>query len=573
MKLISLAVIVCLSAFIIPSTAISGDDCLTLVSLPTPIVPIVLSYLLCQPDTELLSQLKLRCDYFSPLNAVKFSGDIGNVLLNSVYILNSTQFCVDAAFLDQPNPLPPKTIQQYSQSVIGSQTSPIKSPIPLSTDTQMLVISDAHIYQYYTPGSSSQSNYYEQGCMPGTSGSAGKFGDPNCSSPPAVLEALLQNAHEKYPNIKHVVYVGDQVNGLYEITEANNITSDTSLIISMTKRLIPGAAIHFTIGNHDVAPIANIKAVDGGLITLSSALDDTLNLAQRTTFLVGGYYTFGINLMTEGIVLNSQFWSVTNVYSATNDTNMGNQLNWLGSVLSNLKLFGRKASIFAHIPLNYDWQEVSAQAVLSKLIQYSDVINGIFFGHLHMGGMFTIRSDDTPKILAINLMSATHNGGGDPAYHLVRIGSMGKLVDIHVHTMDMITSNQQGTPVVNDWFSYRDYYNMNALTANDFAFFLNQAVSKYYQGDPSLINRVARAFLARGDSSSIDDYSVARSMCYSYSYTPFMMKKCSMEIYPPTVATPLLKTAAVQRPTLTSLLGNPDFFNLLENFKQLIITP
>lgn len=569
MKLISLAVIACLSAFIIPTMAISGDDCLTLVSLPTPIVPIVLSYLLCQPNTDLLTQLQLKCDYFSLSNAVKFSVDIGNVLLHPVYLLNSTQFCVDTGFLEQPNPLPPKTVQQYSQSVIGSQTSPIKSPIPLSTDTQMLVISDAHIYQYYTPGSSSQSNYYEQGCMPGTSGSAGKFGDPNCSSPPAVLEALLQDAHEKHPNIKHVVFVGDQVNGLYEITEANNITSDTSLIISMTKRIIPGAAIHFTVGNHDVAPIANIKALDGGLITLSTALGDTLNLAQRTTFLVGGYYTFGINLMTDGIVLNSQFWSLTNIYSATNDTNMGNQLNWLGSTLSNLKFFGRKATIFAHIPLNYDWQEVSAQAVLAKLIQYSDVINGIFFGHLHMGGMFTIRDGDTPKILAVNLMSATHNGGGNPAYHMVRIGSSGKLVDIDVHTMDMAISNQQGTPIVNDWFSYRDYYNMNALTANDFTYFLNQAVTKYYQGDSSLINRVARAFLAQGDNSSIDDYSVARSMCYSYTYTPFMMKKCSMDIYPPTVATPILKAASLQHPSLASLLENPDFFGLLEKFQML----
>lgn len=113
-------------------------------------------------------------------------------------------------------------------------------------------------------------------------------------------------------------------------------------------------------------------------------------LSKDRTFRHGGFYSQAIEPGLHAIVLNTIPYSKKHSPPTTTIADPFGQFAWLKTALSRARSGAFKVFIFGHIPPGLDsfaqipsWDEGYVSSYVGLIMEFSDVVTGQFFGHLH----------------------------------------------------------------------------------------------------------------------------------------------------------------------------------------------
>lgn len=272
--------------------------------------------------------------------------------------------------------------------------------------------------------------------------STNPIGDFGCDSPFSLVDLVLE---ESVNNIEadFVIITGDFV-------RHNN--NDLPLPLEATEKILknvsssifkyhPNIPIVPSVGNNDVVPDyyldleepdEMLKMVTGGLGHLLG--NDTAN------FLKGGYYARKVSSRLTILSLNTILYSTNHQPPSTQKDPLG-QFLWLVQQLRQASQSNTTVYIMGHIPPTVGsychtqlWQEHYLDRYYAIVGQFSHVVKGQLFGHLH-SDEFRVHGP-FPLFLSSSL---TPIYGSNPSFRVVTYDTdTGALLDYQVHYLDLV---------------------------------------------------------------------------------------------------------------------------------------
>eukprot|EP00667_Euglena_gracilis_P007799 EG_transcript_7881 len=273
---------------------------------------------------------------------------------------------------------------------------------------QFLHLSDLHFDPFY-----GTANGYK--CITNTSPPFGKFG---CDSPERLIRSTIAAAKTALPNPAFIVITGDFVrHGANQMPNSNATT--VAVVANLTWWLVdafgnstPVLAHHFlpALGNNDVEPDYEVEVPPGGNLSnwlaspspltsgsgdyflqhLADVWQGVLPDTARDTFRLGGFYSFEVVSGLFILSLNTLVYSPYHVPDSMQLDDPYGQFQWMGDTLKSVRQQGGMVYIIGHIPPMKDsfgltllWVDKYITKYLTIVQNYSDVVKGQLYGHVH----------------------------------------------------------------------------------------------------------------------------------------------------------------------------------------------
>lgn len=302
--------------------------------------------------------------------------------------------------------------------------------------------------------------------LPNKSATLGLYGDFWCDSPWSLVNSSVQAMGQLHKGaVDFVLWTGDNPphgdNSELNYTIKDGINNDTTSIL---KTLFQGIPVYAALGNHDNHPTSqfpanNTQLYNDSLARWSSWINDS---SQDIHFRKGGYYTVKTAYGLRIISLNTNLYYTSNK-AAGSDSDPGEQLAWLQSVLNASLYTHEKVLITAHLPPGVHtprglmWMsDAYHKPLIALLKQYAEIVVGMHFGHDHQDGFKILKNDnggaDLPIYIApsvtpwrYKLPEGVTGPSHNPGVRLVKYDrETGAQLDIEQYYLDLEKANKDG---------------------------------------------------------------------------------------------------------------------------------
>ncbi|XP_055937861.1 acid sphingomyelinase-like phosphodiesterase 3b [Argiope bruennichi] len=251
----------------------------------------------------------------------------------------------------------------------------------------------------------------------------GLYGNFLCDSPQYLINATILSMKQIHPTPDFIIWTGDNLPHTEKFDPGWDITFEairnTTLLLSST---FPNVLILPSIGNHDSFP-PNILPADNTSNNIYKGYlekgrwKDLINESEWSTFVKGGYYSHLVKPGLRIISLNTILWYEPNNLTAK-ISDPANQFQWLEGILKNSSKLSEKVYIIGHVPPGFYNRGFPGQkcgptfhlphleSYLKILLNYSQVIVGQLYGHLHVD-MFQVYQYNTGVFKGSSLLASS----------------------------------------------------------------------------------------------------------------------------------------------------------------------
>ncbi|GAA5905278.1 hypothetical protein JCM6882_003735 [Rhodosporidiobolus microsporus] len=364
---------------------------------------------------------------------------------------------------------------------------------------QVLHLSDTHVDWKYSVGAEAQCSkiiccrrYPElEGTWPYKNAST--FGEPQCDTPPALLQSLLDAMDRTAPSRSFNIFTGDSVDDAVWDLKISEVSQDLirwheGLATGVVKNVSSKASsdskppTYLTFGNHDVVPVnafpRDLSLSTNGEASPAWVYDLTAKdwekwigaeAAEQVRTKSGCYSRVHPGTDLRIISLNTNYWYKQNFW--TYDTNVmswdpNGIIAWFAEELDAAEKAGQRAWIVGHIPPGKADILRDQSNYLDQVFQrYHETIAAHFYGHSH-GDEFEIaysdynaRSAETANGIAFVGGAVTPTSGNNPVFRVYEVDpDTYEIMDFTVYITNLTSPSFAVEP---EWFSYysaRDAY-------------------------------------------------------------------------------------------------------------------
>ncbi|KAF7284584.1 cyclic GMP-AMP phosphodiesterase SMPDL3A-like [Rhynchophorus ferrugineus] len=343
-------------------------------------------------------------------------------------------------------------------------------------------ITDIH----YDPHFTSHSDY-KKGCWRHENGAAnsairennkrrtrqenmGKFGEYNCDSTWELIESAAKFMKKRLnDNVEFVLWTGDGLS--HFATRHLSENHQLELVQALTDLLgktFPAQFVFPALG-HDDPPFRK---------HLGRMWSRWLPTDSMKTFETGGYYIIERKqLKLQIVVINTNLMKRNEI-----DEEANKQWKWLEKVLHKFQKNGETVYLVGHVPPGWDerqkglfqsahgaFTDYHNKKYLEVVRNYSDIIVGQFFGHLH-SDTFRIMMDNKGKAISWAMIAPSitpkrnHMGPNNPGLRLYKFNKdTGQIFDYTQFYLDLSQTNAK--PRL-EWlveYNFTSYYGINDI--------------------------------------------------------------------------------------------------------------
>lgn len=305
-----------------------------------------------------------------------------------------------------------------------------------------------------------------------TPGDFGRYGcDTNQNLLSSVLSAMsLVNAKPDF-----IIFTGDAA--AHALSDQSDQLQAIGHVANSLQNTFPGTTIIPAIGNNDVYPDYTVSCDDPNLSRLYAAYEKFIPFNQSLSFFKMGSFTVSPQTGLRVVSIN------TVLYSTKNSPGLGvdpcGQFAWLRGVLTESRSGGEKVYIIGHIVPGLDpdlfepmWYPDYSDQFVQIILDYSDIIYGSFFGHMHRDEFRILATSQASKngkgtalnasLLAAPSVSPIYDN--NPSFRQYYYNSTFDITDYDQYYTDLFMSNMVG---VTNWtieYSFGNSYKVNSVS-------------------------------------------------------------------------------------------------------------
>lgn len=296
----------------------------------------------------------------------------------------------------------PDVDTSYSVSLSEKPANASRPDPSGQTPIQIVHISDIHVDQNYTTGSSYNCTknvccraYDADDAVGVTDYPAGPYGNVECDSPVTLEESLYSAIQDLVPNRTFTIFTGDVIVGDVWETTDDEVSGGMNDAYGRMEGIGQTYAV---IGNHDSCPVDSFPpaAVDTTYAdetqifytTLSEDIESWIGTAAAAQ-VSENYGSYSVVDSTTGlrlISINTNFWYKSNywMYEQTMEYDPSGMLAWLASELETAETAGERVWLMGHMPLGSGDTFHDQSYYFDTIIQrFSGTIAAVFYGHTH----------------------------------------------------------------------------------------------------------------------------------------------------------------------------------------------
>ncbi|KAK3094952.1 hypothetical protein FSP39_008293, partial [Pinctada imbricata] len=291
----------------------------------------------------------------------------------------------------------------------------------------------------------------------------GIYGDYWCDSPWELIVSSVEAMKNATPSPDFIFWTGDNI--LHTRDENLSLDKNEELLKNLTDLLkghFPNVPTYATFGNHDYYPNGQFPTHNNRLYNTTYVYwKDWINKAgdaeQEENFKTGAYYTIkdknGMRILALNTNLYYTFDKITKNY-----TDPAGQFEWMENTLNQSRLNNEKVLITGHVPPGIEatdeiqWMYEHYNKRFNKIIiDYSDIIIGLHFGHEHTDNIRLYMKNGSPEVVLFLAPSVTPwryktpMGTGaphNPGFRLIKYDrGDGRHLDLVQYYMDLTESN------------------------------------------------------------------------------------------------------------------------------------
>jgi sphingomyelin phosphodiesterase acid-like 3 len=293
------------------------------------------------------------------------------------------------------------------------------------------------------------------------------YGRYGCDTTEALLNSTIEAMVEAQPHPDFIIFTGD--------SPAHKLVWDEQIeaiqyVAAALNNSFPGVPIIPSIGNNDIYPDYNLTCNDAKLPILHNAWQSWIPSSQSSTFLQMGAFAVSPQPSLLVISLNTILYSMRNQNGITGSDPCG-QFAWVTNQLENARSNGMTVYITGHILPGMDpdyyiplWQPVYTSTFIDLVLSYSDVIGGMFFGHVHRDEFRVFNpptnSQGQPTKYATSLVTGSSFSpiyDNNPSFRLYSYDKTYTLLDYNEIYIDLYVANIYGVANWTVEYSYSDY--------------------------------------------------------------------------------------------------------------------
>ena len=414
-------------------------------------------------------------------------------------------------------------------------------PVPLNRTNEAPVnfghISDVHLDLIYKEGSLAECDEplcceekFGNGTTP--ENTAGYWGHYACDIPPRTMHSGMQSLANK--TLDFVLYTGDSPS--HNIWNQSH-TSQQDHIGAVSDALgdaFQGIPIYPVLGNHGCYPPNTYSF--GNEDWLTSYLGDiwTKYLPQKSIdqIRVNGAYSVkhpGSNLKI--IVPNTQACYYWNFYLIANNTDPGEQLDFLVNELKEAEENGESVYIAGHIPPgNLNCMTLWNERYNAIVDRYEGIIRGQFFGHTHWDHLVLSRTTYTNRPTSVQWIapSMTTFSDNNPSYRVFQADPVSyEVLNYQQHRINLTDANLD-TENPPDWFVAYDFlseYNATSVAPEE----VLRVMTEMQHDETSCTNYVRNKYTDPTNNPilSVDNYTCMQDTCDAIYTTREEQLNCS----------------------------------------------
>ncbi|XP_050298628.1 acid sphingomyelinase-like phosphodiesterase 3a [Anthonomus grandis grandis] len=315
----------------------------------------------------------------------------------------------------------------------------------------------------------------------------GRFGEYNCDSSWELIESAAKFMKSKQSdNVEFVLWTGDGLS--HFATHHISTNRQMEIIQGLTDLLgktFPAQFVFPALGHDD--PVFRKH--------LGRMWSRWLPTDSMKTFDTGGYYIIERKqLKLQIVVLNTNLMKKSEV-----DEEALKQWKWLEKWLQKFKRSKETAYLVGHVPPGWDerqkglyhpshgaYSEYHNRIYIELIRNYSDIIVGQFYGHLH-SDTFRVFYDKGGRPISWALIAPSvtpkrnHIGPNNPGLRLYKFDKdTGQIFDYTQYYLDLSQANKHFSA---DWtveYNFTTYYEVNQINALN----LHNLAKKFVNGDP-----------------------------------------------------------------------------------------
>ncbi|CAG9860991.1 unnamed protein product [Phyllotreta striolata] len=329
----------------------------------------------------------------------------------------------------------------------------------------------------------------------------GRFGDYSCDSTWELIESAAQLMTTRhYDNVEFVLWTGD---GMFHSARRLPETRQMELLQNLTDLLGKTFKSQFVfpaLGHDD--PFSREE--------LAKMWSRWLPTDSLKTFKTGGYYIFERKMLKlQIVVLNTNLMKRSDT-----DPEANQQWVWLKNVLDKFRRNGETVYLVGHVPPGSNERQRGAASIpshfsyvdhhnrkyLEIVKNFSSIIAGQFFGHLH-SDTFRVIYNNNGKPISWAMVSPsvtprrTNDGPNNPGLRLYKFDKdTGQVYDYTQFYLDLSVANANENRLA-EWsveYNFSTYYSINEISAGS----LHALADKFTQDNPygnSVFNKYYRA--------------------------------------------------------------------------------
>ncbi|XP_063397328.1 acid sphingomyelinase-like phosphodiesterase 3b [Mytilus trossulus] len=319
----------------------------------------------------------------------------------------------------------------------------------------------------------------------------GEFGSSWCDSPWKLVTSSIEAMRDKEPNVDFILWTGDSSPHIKDNVGSHDMYRD--IVRNITRELkskFNSTPIYPVFGNHDYYPAHQFPPNNNLMYDeIYEGWKDWINDdGQKKNFQKGAYYTVQISTGLRIMSLNTNLYyrsdKISRMYRYSDPAD---QFQWMAETLEHAKNNSERVIIMSHVPPGViatekaTWMYPQFNHRFNEIIlEYSDTIAGLYFGHEHMDNFRISYKSGLPVIVHLCAPSVTpwtYIPGGqgigeptrNPGIRLVRYDRMtGQPQEVRQYHLDFKLSNVNK---VANWtleYSMPKDYQMKDLTPTSF---------------------------------------------------------------------------------------------------------
>ncbi|XP_030626479.1 cyclic GMP-AMP phosphodiesterase SMPDL3A [Chanos chanos] len=227
----------------------------------------------------------------------------------------------------------------------------------------------------------------------------GLFGDIMCDSPYQLIQSAFHYMKQVDLQPEFIMWTGDSPPHVPPDELSTDIV--ISVISNMThtiRQFFPHLPVYPALGNHDYWPQDQLPTSTNAIYQAAAKLwEPWLNAEALGTLREGGFYSQVIQPKLRLVSLNTNLYYSPNK-ATVNMTDPAGQFEWLQNSLERSRQNMEKVYIIAHVPVGYlpyakdttAIREMYNQRLVEIFRNYSDVIQGQFYGHTHRDSIMVL---------------------------------------------------------------------------------------------------------------------------------------------------------------------------------------